>query len=75
MTSEEAIFFSGGTKLELPDIVYFEPREDITAYELALAVPILFRMMDCDWGWIDPRQMIPSLPEGVRRHFRLEPRS
>jgi hypothetical protein len=65
----------GTFRVMLPDRVHWEPKEDITAHELALAMPVLFRIQSGDWNWNYPQHLMPTLPDGVRRHFRLEPRS
>ncbi|RPH63781.1 MAG: hypothetical protein EHM78_27230 [Myxococcaceae bacterium] len=67
--------FTGSHTLRLPDEVFWEPKEDITAYELAQAMPIILRMSQGDWQWNYPQDLIPALPSGVSRHFRLESRS
>jgi hypothetical protein len=54
----------------LEDVVYFEPQEDISAYELALALPIILRIVAHDWA-AHYGQMIRALPAGTQRHFRL----
>ena len=43
---------------------YWKPKEDITAYELALCLPIIF---STSWGLVE--DMIADLPEAARRHF------
>ena len=40
----------------------WSPKEDITAYELALALPILL-------GGRFPHERLTKLPDRVRRHF------
>lgn len=42
----------------------WRPREDMTAYELALCLPIFFT----NFGW-SRTQAIDALPAGARRHF------
>lgn len=47
----------------------WKPQENITAYELALAMPILIGR---DWHQ-DYGKMIEALPPEARRHFEKEP--
>jgi hypothetical protein len=46
----------------------WEPKPDITAYELALAIPLMFSK-----SW-DAWKSVENLPLEVRRHFREERR-
>lgn len=45
--------------------LFWEPKEDIATYELALCLPILF-------GIGHPLQRFDQLPEAARRHFRVQ---
>ena len=45
----------------------WKPRLDITTYELALAMPILFYSIN-----YSIEIMLDSVPEGVKRHFEKE---
>lgn len=49
--------------IERPKAYNWKPRPDITAYELALAIPIL------SFHTFDTEARIEALPERVRRHF------
>jgi hypothetical protein len=57
------------TNIRMPKRIDWLPREDITPYELAMAVPALFAVAH---GWDDhPENMVAALPDNVRRHFRI----
>lgn len=45
---------------------HFEPKEDITAFELALSMKVSF--MSVDLG----SAILKEFPESVRRHWRVE---
>jgi hypothetical protein len=45
----------------------WKPKEDITAYELALCVPVM--LSNGGWGL---ECMIEALPESARRHFEVQ---
>lgn len=47
--------------VELPLNMYFEPKEDITAYELALLLPFMHGPLY--------RSTFDALPPGVKRHL------
>jgi hypothetical protein len=49
--------------IKSPKRYSWKPREDITAYELALCLPILMGN-----GW-DIEPVVHTLPENARRHF------
>ena len=51
--------------LRPPKQYLWKPRLDITTYELALAIPILFYGLN-DYA---VESIIDSVPEGVKRHF------
>ena len=52
----------------IPEKQYrWKPQLDITAYELALAIPILSY-----WLTDTAENIINSVPEGVKRHFEEE---
>jgi len=46
-----------------PRIVLWEPKEDITAFELAMAIPVLIR------DNYNVENTVKSLPADVARHF------
>lgn len=50
--------------IQLPKQYNWSPKEDITAYELALAVPILIYARHGDI-----ENLVNGLPENCRRHF------
>ncbi len=68
---EKTITFTAaaGTTIRVPKRVDWLPCEDITAHELALAVPSLLTLSVRGWGY--PEDGIAALPENVRRHFRI----
>ena len=45
----------------------WEPKEDITIYELALLIPVFVSVLQGSVVW-----MIETLPPEARRHFRKE---
>ena len=45
----------------------WEPKEDITAYELALCLAVFFDVLR---GW-EPERKYNLLPEEAKRHFRV----
>ena len=47
--------------MENAKLVHFEPKEDITAYELALIVRIIHRA-----------ELADQLPDCAKRHIRIE---
>jgi hypothetical protein len=49
-------------------ILQWAPLEDITAYELAKAVPVLFAMAH---GKATVADDVSSLPLGAQRHFKV----
>jgi len=53
--------------LRPPKQYLWKPRLDITTYELALAIPILFYSIN-----YSIETMLDSVPEGVKRHFEKE---
>ena len=63
--------FTGTTAtIRIPKQVDWLPQPDITAHELALAVPSLFALATRQ-SWTYPEDTIAALPENVRRHFRI----
>lgn len=50
--------------IRIPKSYNWRPKEDITAYELALCLPVLVGK-----SWYDAEYFIETLPENVRRHF------
>ena len=55
-----------------PRRVDWLPREDITAYELALALPTLLSfVVPGTMGWRYPEDDITALPVNVQRHFKI----
>jgi len=50
--------------IRVPECYEWKPQPDITAYELALAIPIV------SFHTFDTETAIKALPESVRRHFR-----
>ncbi len=63
------ITFAAETTVRMPKRIDWLPCEDITAYELAIAVPCLFTLAVRSWGY--PEDDIAALPENVRRHFKI----
>lgn len=59
MDSSEKLFVT----IERPKAYSWKPQPDITAYELALAIPIL------SFHTFDTEAQIAALPERVQRHF------
>jgi len=55
-------------ELKFPDIVKWRPKDDITAYELALALPLVIAAITSTAS-ID--NQIKFLPADVRRHFEV----
>lgn len=56
-----------------PNPTRYVPQEDITAYELALILPLLLRAregMSGDWLPSYLTSAVEELPEGARRHFQ-----
>jgi hypothetical protein len=54
-----------------PKIIRWTPAEDITAYELALAMPILFMVGSSSGFYGYAEDGVAALPENVRRHFTV----
>jgi hypothetical protein len=52
-----------------PPIYRWEPKEDITTYELACCMDLL---MPFGWIYADFSDRYDRLPEGSKRHFRVE---
>lgn len=48
-------------------MLIWEPKEDITAYELALAMKVLFATQS---QFADVKATYDTLPEAAQRHFR-----
>ena len=48
--------------------LFFEPKEDITAYELALIVRLLTQMLS---GGAVSDEMFDRLPKATARHYRI----
>lgn len=65
--------YGGGTMtIRMPKQVDWLPAEDITAYELALALPTLLSFLSTgSFGWRYPEDDVAMLPVNVRRHFRI----
>jgi hypothetical protein len=59
---------SGTAQLHFPKLVQWVPLEDITAYELATAVPVLFAMAH---GKPTVADDVFNLPLGAQRHFKV----
>ncbi len=54
----------------------FEPQEDITAYELALALRTIMPAIACRNSWsprCDVTKQMEALPKSVLRHFTVHP--
>ena len=56
--------------LKLPDLVAWNPRDDITAYELARAIPVLFAMAH---GAASSADQAKNLDRDAARHFTVRP--
>jgi len=52
------------TSIHLPKQYNWKPKEDITAYELALCLPVFWGVASSSY-----EDFINSLPENARRHF------
>lgn len=50
--------------IHIPKQYIWKPKEDITAYELALCLPMLMSR-----GWYDMEAVVKSLPDNAARHF------
>jgi len=58
-------FFTGSSNtIRLPKQYKWIPKEDISAYELALCIPVVTATY-----WHDAESYIEGLPESARRHF------
>ena len=53
-----------GLALDHRKKAWFQPKEDITTYELALITELLFRATLC--------RPFEDMPEGVQRHFEVQ---
>jgi hypothetical protein len=49
--------------------VYWEPKEDITVYELALALGVL--LPAAGGSFRAPQELVSCLPAAAQRHFRV----
>lgn len=58
---------SNFTSIRVPEARRWEPQADITAYELALAIPQMLVLMTGNYGY--PQDLVDGLPPEVRRHF------
>lgn len=59
---------AGMVAMRVPKPVHWEPKQDITAYELAMAIPIVLS----SWGPLSfVEDHIAALAPDVRRHFRV----
>jgi hypothetical protein len=65
----ETITFATQATLRESKRVDWVPKEDITTYELAMAMPALFALAHLRSYY--PEDYIAGLPENVRRHFRI----
>lgn len=57
-------------RLHFPDLVAWSPKADITAYELARAIPVLFAMAH---GAATSADQAKALDNEVARHFTISP--
>lgn len=67
--------FVGGQSLRINDPVFYnwDPKEDISTYELALCTPVLCQSYISGMGSIHLEMVIEKLPDAAKRHFkRLE---
>lgn len=55
-----------------PRRVHWEPKEDITTYELARAIEVMLIAVGGGWALAAAEQHLANLPPAVSRHFRLE---
>jgi len=55
---------TNSVSIRIPKSYNWKPKEDITAYELALCLPVLTGK-----NWYDVEYLIEALPENARRHF------
>jgi len=55
-------------RLQFPKLVAWAPQEDITAYEFAKAISVLFAMAH---GNPNVADQVADLPEAAQRHFRV----
>ena len=51
--------------------VTWEPKEDITAYELAKCMNILLLGPNTSHGWYNAISWVKELPPNLQRHFRI----
>lgn len=50
--------------------IEWDPEKDISSYELAKAVPVLFQALNGDL--VRLKKSIEELPDNVSRHFNIE---
>ena len=55
-------------RLHFPKIVEWTPQEDITAYELAVAIPVLFAIVHGDEN---AAGQVDALPKPAQKHFTV----
>lgn len=65
--SEKFMVSNAGAQVVSSSYYRWDPKEDITTYELALCTPVIANMNGCLW-----EHQINSLPENCQRHFTTE---
>jgi hypothetical protein len=71
-SNEEIIALAKGIdNARAPKNVRWEPKPDITAYELSLALIPLLQGMNAGINRVFVEDTIANLPEGARRHFEV----
>lgn len=60
-----------GTPRQAPRRIHFQPKPDITPYEVALCMSVMFNLVGWKPGNGDPAILITELDEGARRHFEI----
>jgi hypothetical protein len=53
---------------------FWTPKEDISVYELSLAMGVLLLAISGNHGDVEILRMVESLPESTQRHFTINER-